>query len=307
MAWRGDGFSRDITNEAIWRSSNDSILSVVGGLATGHQRGAVYLNATLDGLVGWPASQHVIVLPPETYVVSGQVIESRDPLATVDGAEVTVVGGIGSGQVVQTGPFTPGFHLYGLAGATVIRVSKAGYRTQEQTVMITGHQQLEIDLPLSEPRIDVSGSYTLTVTGANECGVGLGQGHVPEQARSRRYSAAVSQRGPELSIELSGATFSELMTQDSRITGRLEPSRISFDVSWGDAEWWFGPPRIAERLPDGETVVVSGSAEAVASGRQIVGSLSGSFSFYAAGVAPSANVAATANCWSPRHGFVLSR
>ena len=41
--------------------------------------------------------------------------------------------------------------------------------------MVVGHQKLDVDLPLLAPRPDVSGSYTLTLAAAEECGIGLGE------------------------------------------------------------------------------------------------------------------------------------
>ena len=44
-----------------------------------------------------------------------------------------------------------------------------------------------VELPLLAPRVEVSGNYTLTLTAADECRLGVGEGHVPEEARMKKY------------------------------------------------------------------------------------------------------------------------
>lgn len=299
-----DGTARDVTSEARWQSSNYNYMSVIGqGLVTGHMAGVAGISADYEGQ---HASDKVLVLRPGTYVVGGQVFESREPLTTVDGARLTVVSGSGAGQIGFTSRFQ-GFRLYGLAGPTTIRVSKGGYRTHEQTVTVATHETLNFDLALLAPRLDLSGSYALTLTAADECGVGLGEGHLPEEARSRRYAAAVTQNGPQLSVELSGAIFIEPMKRDSRIAGQIEPQRVLFDLHWGDANWWWGPPLIAERLETGAGFVVDGSAETVSSRGGLFGTLSGTLFVFAAGVEPAFAATAIAQCGSTKHRFELSR
>jgi hypothetical protein len=240
-------------------------------------------------------------------VLGGRVIESRDPLATVGLAQLWVLSGPAAGQFAMTDSAGVGFRLYGLSGSTTIRVAKDGYRTIEVPVTIVDHQMLDIDLPLASPRPDLSGPYTLTLTASDVCGGEGGEGELPDDAKERKYLAHVTQRGPELSIELSGADFTAPMPADHRITGRLEPSRVKFDLTWWDASWDFGPPRIVERLPSGETFIVSGSVVAALSNRHVVGTLDGGFLVYPAGVEPDARRSPSASCHAPRHRFTLSR
>ena len=228
-----DGSRQDVTSEATWASSNYNYLSTAGsGQFTGQKPGTAAVIADIPPLPNpYHAAEEVIVMAPGTYVLAGQVFESRDPPGAVDRALVTVMTGTSQGQSVVVNGVS-GYRLYGLAGPTNLRVSKDGYRTQELTVSVFDHQLLDIDLPLLVPRVDVSGSYTLTVTAADDCALGRGEHHVTEEARERRYAALVTQNGPKLSVELSGAVFVAPMPTDSRIPGTVEPGRVVFDLFW---------------------------------------------------------------------------
>ena len=306
IAWFRDGSSQDITTRTDWESSDSKVLSASRGLVTGRQRGEAFIYVTLEGPPARSVSQHVIVLPPDSYIVTGQVFESRNPPVTLDSARLTVLDGpIAGEQVVSMG--SGSYRFFGLSGPTTIRVEKAGYQTQDSSVVVSDHQTFDVDLKLIRPRPELSGTYTLTLTAANECLKDLSEGNLPADARQRRYSAIVTQNGPLLSVELSGAAFVDPMPADRRFTGRIDPFTISFDMMWWDANWDFGPPRIVETLPTGEVLVISGYVDAAASQGSVSGTFYGYFYIYPAGVTPRANLAAAAHCYSPNHRFVLSR
>jgi len=151
----------------------------------------------------------------------------------------------------------------------------------------------------------VSGSYTLTVTAADECAIGRGDHHVTEEARERRYAAVVTQNGPKVSVELSGTIFVAPMPTDSLILGTVEPGRVLFDLFWW--AWDYGSPYIVEKLPSGETLVVSGWAETTIAPRGLIGTLNGSFGVAPAGATPGVGVASAAYCLSNAHRFAVSR
>ena len=300
----GDGSSRDVTSEATWESSNSNILAVTGaGLLTGRDRGPASITANFDGRGG---SHAVLVLSPDTYVLGGQVFESRNPPAALEAAHVTVMSGPLAGQDVLTSPYS-GYRLFGVSGPTTIRVAKAGYQTQDFTVVVSDHQVFDVDLPLLRPRPELSGAYTLTLTAADDCDGPRSEGHLPNEARQRRYSAFVTQGGPTLTVELSGAAFTDPMPADHRFPGKIEPDRVWFDLQWYDAWWDIGPPRIVERLPTGEILVVDGWVVATPSEGAVGGTLNGGFIVYPAGVIPKTTALPAAQCYSSKHRFVLSR
>ena len=305
VGWFHDGSSRDITSQATWESSDTNVLSVSGaGLVTARQRGDASVSARLDSR---PGSQRVIVLRPDSYVLGGQVYESRNPPVTLDNADLTVLNGPLAGEHAVNRPFV-GYRFFGLGGPTTIRVQKAGYQTKDFAVVVSDHQTFDVDLPLLRPRVDLSGTYTLTLTAADECT--HGEGILPAEARQRRYSALVSQNGPLLAVELSGGAFVDPMPADHRFPGRIDPFVVAFDVTWGDARWEYGPPRLVEILSTGEVLVVDGSFEAeqtAVSQRGLTGMLDGYFYAYPAGAAPRLTVPRLAWCYSANHRFVLSR
>src|SRR5262245_49492118 len=153
----------------------------------------------------------------------------------------------------------------------------------------------------------VSGVYTWTMTAASGCGIGAGDGSLPEEARERRYTASVTQSDAGLSIQLSGADFAEPMAVDRRISGRLEPTRAVFNLFWGDS-WTdtLGPAQIAETLSTGETLVIDGVAQGGISDGRIAGVLSAGFYVYPRGVLPTVGTIPTARCFSTQHQFVMS-
>ena len=298
-----NGSARDVTNEVEWRSDNLNV-SVVAGLVTGHQVGPGTLRVHRSG-TGMGTSAGVIVIPTGTYVVGGRVIESTDPLVYVDAPQVLVTSGLGQGQ--STVAYGSSYRLYGLAGQTTLRVTKEGYRTQEQTIDVTDHQPLDIALQLLAPRPDVSGEYTWTMTAAGACEGLHTEGTLPEEAKQRRYMASVTQRGPELSVKLSGADFIAPMPADRVVRGRIESGRVVFYLWWGDAWWDIGPPQIVEKLSTGETLVLDGSAQASISERRMAGVFDGGFYVYPRGVSPAVGTAPAASCYSSQHQFVMSR
>jgi hypothetical protein len=92
-----------------------------------------------------------------------------------------------------------GYALYGVAGPTEIRVSKAGCSTRTMTLTVTEHQSFHVELiPISAPS-DFSGAYRLIITAADECRAAL-----PAEVWERSYAATVTRDGRKLSVTLDG-------------------------------------------------------------------------------------------------------
>jgi hypothetical protein len=143
------------------------------------------------------------------------------------------------------------------SGGDAVAISGPGLVTgrtpgvAELTAVFGGHRVLGRVTVL--PAGDVAGTYMLTITAADHCGVGLGEGHVPDQACVRTYTADVRHVGQELAVTLTGATFL-LGTHSGHFWGRVEPGRLVFDLTWWDGD----QPHIAEHLPDSRILVVHG-------------------------------------------------
>jgi hypothetical protein len=181
-------------------------------------------------------------------------------------------------------------------------VTRDGYQPVELKFGVASHRNFDIELPLLTPRADVSGVYTMTIAAADHCGVGLGQGNVPEEARVRTYQADVQQDGPALRVTLSGATFFGLGVVNGRyigLYGRVVPGGVELHFSDDNAQQWLG-----ERLATSRFLLVSGSVVATGSANRLAGALHGGLAVYDT---ENVYVPAIAWCSSTSHQVVLSR
>jgi len=297
-----DGASSDVTHEARWTQSAGSSLSIEApGSVTGRTPGESYITAFLGNR---GVAAHVVVLAPGTYLLGVRVIESQSGVR-LDGAGVEAASGSGIAPVTTDNPFGY-YRVYGVAGPTTIRVTKAAYQTQERTLTVSDHQTFDVNLPWIGSRPDVSGTYSLTVTASDECGTGLGEGALPDEARVRRYAARVGQRGPYVEVTLSGGT---LPSSGARINGEFGPDgRVVFNLRWLYDSWDIGGyyPELGEQLSNSTYLAVIGRVEAAVSQGRVAGRLEGSLevltSFYHP-VRPTP----TASCTSGNHQFALAR
>jgi len=225
----------------------------------------------------------------------GRVLEADVPSAGVVGATVEVRSGTGVGRVfAQTDTY--GFYrLYGVAGPTTLRASKEGYEAVDHTLVVEDHyQQAEIALRLRAPRVDIAGTYTLTISAAKKCGVGLGPDHLPEEARVRTYAAVVQQDGPTLAITL---TSGSLVGGQTGLRGWIEPGRVVFDlVSLG-----WGPHLIEDRLPQSRLFRMDGVGVIAPQTNGLAGRFGGTLL-----VVDPSGPTVIATCTSPDHGFTLT-
>jgi hypothetical protein len=258
-------------------------------LVTGYERGDGSIRAAYEGKTDF---KELIVLPTGTYKLTGQVTESNFAYST--DARVEAIAGPGAGQVTKTdevGAYT----LYGVAAATTIRVTKDGYQPQERTLIVAGHQRLDFDLPLFVPPTDISGTYTLTITGAHDCRVGPGDSF-PEEARVRRYSARVVQGGRHLSVVIVEAASREW---DASFQGLIEPGGVTFNLRWLYDPWSPGYyPEFEEELSTSTSLVITGTVSGTALPHRLDGTLDGTL---------EVRGSTSAWCYSPRHQFVFSR
>ena len=217
IARLADGSSRDITQEAVWASSNRMVLTVSAGRVTGVQTGEA---RALVGLGATSANREVVVVPQDTFRVVGLVTEADTPSSPVVGATVAVTAGVGAGLTTNTGD-DGRYKLYGLAGDVELRISKNGYQTNVQQYRADDHAILNAQLRLVNARRDLSGAYTLTIAAADECRLEL-----PEEVRVRNYRALVTLTGNQLDVRLEGSTFALASNgQGDRFRGRAEADR----------------------------------------------------------------------------------
>ena len=285
IAQLSDGSTRDVTNEAYWKEGG--LLWLAGpGLVKGLESG----ETEITGVFAQRAdSRHVTVLPPGRHRLVGEVTDGGAP---VNGARVDVMSGVGAPMTTYTDEGS--YRLYGLSGQIILRVTKAGYQTAIRTVVVAGQLTYDIELSLLGSRADVSGVYTMTITAAGECRIGVGEGRLPEELRVRTYTAAVQQDGAKLSVTLSGASFHAR----GGFGGRVEPGGVVFDFTWYDGEY----PYIVEQVSQSRLLIVGGRVVVTGSADRLAGMFTGVF--YETEAIWSEPIAL---CYSTNHQFVLSR
>jgi len=148
------------------------------------------------------------------------------------GTEVT--GGPAAGLVTTSNNFDGSYRLYGVSGDTSVLATKEGYQSQEQRVVVTDHQTLNLDLMVTRVD-DVSGAYSMTITASELCRAAL-----PQDARMRTYTVVLTQRGRDVEATLGGAKFVvDAEGRGNRFRGRLEPESLRFELQPMDFYYYY--------------------------------------------------------------------
>jgi hypothetical protein len=273
-----DGTTQDYTGKVVWSAFPASVLSITRdtGVATALAAGDVTIAATSG--MGGPGRQAQVtrtVVPPNTYRLTGTVLESRLP---VQGATVGVVSGIGAGLAATT-DYDGSYRLYGVAGVIQVKVTKPGYGDLVKT--FTSTQDDVLDFPETHQTAampSLAGIYTLTLTADPGCPTTPGRvDALPADFRQpRNYTVSVTQDGPALTVKL---TDSAIMPRENQFTGRVEPDAIAFDVGFGS----YGnglDDGVAEQLSSTQWFVFGGQEHAQRSGGAMTGHLDGALEVY---------------------------
>ena len=255
-------------------------------------RGDVTITVELNGITSTPAAgggagRH---LPP---LRRGQSVERRGRASSseprcrwLDGPERLETLTDAQGQYV----------LFGVPGTAQIRITRAGYETSEQAVQLTQHQSVDFSLSLSGALPDFSGTYTLRISLATPCGTS----DPGPESRDRTYTATITQTGLSLAVKLTGADMVVSSGRGDRFSGTAEPSGATFNMDEDFYGYFY--PEVVERLPSGTHVVVGGVASTKRVAEGLVGTLNGSFSFYAGRPGQTRPFGA---CWSQDIRFAL--
>jgi hypothetical protein len=301
-----DGTSRDATNTVNWSATPGAILSMRQGLATANAVGDALVTAWTNPPPTFVrASKEVIVVPAGTFRVAGMVDEAGTPSGPVVGARVEVIEGPATGLSTMTGS-DGRFRLYGVVGDTTIRVTKDGYQTYTQSLNVADHNQvLTVSLPLVRPRSDFSGTYSLTITAAASC-------QLPDAAKTRTYTAVLTQPGPLIEATLQGSTFALSKNgRGSRFGGRVEPTRVVFSIGQYDSYYYYAGPQyygdLVEQLPDQTYLSIGGTVALTGSPGNLSGDLDGAFEIYPRDLRAVPSPSRSWTCISRSHRFVLSR
>lgn len=299
LAVRSDGSRQDVTGQAQWTSSNTAILQIGGdGLASAQARGEARVTVRHEGR---STAATVLVLPDGTFRVAGRITESGQ---AVSGARIEVIEGTGTGLAATSG-FNGDYALYGVAGPIILHGKKASYANLIRTLTVNEHGTADFEMSLDRPRAALAGPYTLTLIAAGQCAANL-----PDAARRRTYEADVEQRGPELTVRLSGADFILANGRGNSFRGTHRPDdRIDFSIGESSYYYFYYSlvyEDLVERLTPTSAFVVHGGVNAVLDAdRNIPGTVQGNFAITARMVWPFWPY--SINCSSTGHRFELRR
>jgi hypothetical protein len=230
--------------------------------------GEATVSATFSGYV---TRKTIDVMEAGTFIVSGSV---SDGSGGINGARVEVAAGTGAGRFATTTQYG-GFRLFGLAGIVELRASATGYVTRSQTTTVASNMNVSFGLTPSDPPVDVSGAWQLTIDASASCST------LPDAARHRTYAAAIAQNITGLTIELAGATFASHHSYsgaENTLWGRIIQSAVTLNL-WSDDYYGTVEYGVAEVLPDGAgTYTPVGTAGGTVDGRTISARLNGTIS-----------------------------
>lgn len=275
IATFGDGTTRNYTRDVKWVGLPRDVLTISEtGEAVALARGDAHVFASLPSGCGVRCSGQaaVLVLPPNTYRLTGRVLESGLP---VQGATATVIGG-GDGGLSSMTDFDGQYRLYGVAGSAQIKVAKSGYEDMAKAITVTADDVLDFPEARQIGAIPlVSGTYGLTLQADNDCSTAPSAYNVPplpSEVRQRRtYSAQVTQDGPSLSVSLPPPQFT---APSNHFSGRIHPGTVEF--VFGDGYLYYGPDNgITERPSATQAISFEGFVHAERSGSALIGPLDG--------------------------------
>jgi hypothetical protein len=310
-----DGSSRDVTNEAQWSTSDDSVLAIDGSgavvarAAGDAQHQAVFGNATQ------PAVRSVLVIPAGRFRLSVSVVEDQVTAPIFD-VRVEVISGPAAGLTATTN-WSGTAILYGVSADAELRLTKDGYRPLVRPVHLERHSALfHVQMFPSGGRLDLPGEYQLTISS----GTCTGDGHLPEAVKTRTYVARLWNAGLMIHLALDGADFAvewcktcneyrgnhflgQTQALDARFTLReYVPPEVDDYYGLGGVY-----PDVAERLPDGTLLSISGRVVVTPTVTGLAGTLDGSFAIYDSLSQLERPGRALASCQSDGHRFTLVR
>lgn len=301
-ATMSNGTTEDYTRKVGWSALPISVMTIadVSGQAIAQSAGDVTIAASNSCC---HAQTTRTVLPPNTYRLTGKVLESGLPVA---GAAIAVLSGIGVGLSATTdGSGT--YRLYGVGGPIQIKFSKAGYEDSVQTFNAMQNDVLDFpDVHQAAPLPALAGTYTLTLTADPSCptaSVG-GIATLPDNFRSpRSYAAALTQSGALLTVTL---TDPSIVPHRNQFTGHAEPDAIEFTIGYYGSSGLVLYNGVAEQVSSNQMFDFGGQVRAQRTGRALNGHLAGVLELYTQLPANGNPYTLTALCTASNHQVTLT-
>jgi hypothetical protein len=280
IQFRSDGSSGPATG-VTWSSSQPGLLQVnASGLVTAQPplRGEATLQAELPG-TGRRASREILVLPDGTFRLVGTVTEADATSVPIVGAQVEALAeaSISVETFATTGP-DGRYALYGVPGDAELRVRKDGYITTSERIQLATHGTRNIQLRLENARLALAGDYRMLIEASRGC-------RLDGDLQRRWHDAVIAQNGPHLTVTLTSPPFLVDSTgQGNRFSGVVTTTGATFQMRAG-YDFYYYPnnphhPDVAELLPDGTVLVVSGTSKVTGTAGGLSGQVDGYLTLY---------------------------
>jgi hypothetical protein len=156
------------------------------------------------------------------------------------------------------------YRLYGVPPQAEIRVSASEYDARTFSFQITENTTRNLAVPLIGSRPTLSGNYTVFID-AVACPSVFGRPPLPADLQHRAYEAVMTQTGAALDLKFTGGQFrTNGLNKGDGFKGSVIAGGARFTLDWYDFYYYpfYGPntyPSVAERLPDGNYLVTTGT------------------------------------------------
>ena len=268
-----DGTSEDVTKGTSWQIADRSIgdFGSQPGLFMSKTAGETTLTARFGQ---FSDTARVLVLPAGTHILQGTV---REPGFIVSGATVAILDGPSAG-LSRTTDSGGAYRFYGLSGTVNVQVRKDGYVAMTQQVSMAQDQVLDFALtPNRLPGVIASGTYRATFTASKSCT------QLPDDAKSRTYTATLVQDGARLDVSLNGPGLNGGKSPtEVKFSGRVADTTLTFDVYGGYYYYYgfyFGTNVLLDQLSSTRYLDLFGRGTGTIADSSISGTLAGSFVF----------------------------
>ena len=265
-----NGSRRDVTDKVAWMSLYEAVLRPNG---PGHFLGVTTGEAQIQARWGTDASEPkpVLVLPAGTFKLSGTVMDAS---GGVEGVRIEAESGAEqAARRAQTTILGGKYGFYGVAGIVKLHVSARGYETQDLTVTVSEHTVRDVTLTTTEAQLDVSGTWTLSLSASSPCSDAW-----PQAVRQREISTTITQQGTRLEVTFNGPT----VIVSAKIPGRIAGTAFSFTIEGLDFYYSYPADEFSllERLSPTDWVATYGTAEGTGDRSVIGGTFRGGLAYF---------------------------
>jgi hypothetical protein len=290
----------ELIDPALWDSSDSKVIEVS---ATGVARGVSVGMATVAAASGLFASKSIIVVPPNTFNLSGRVVE--DGLG-LEGVTMTVEWGIGQGLTTVTdakGKYT----MFGVAGPIVLQASRDGYQPAPQEVTVTALNTIVPDIVIHQvvPPADFDGQWRMAITPAASCSA------LSPDIGTRTFDVAISQSGAQARVSFRAP---DLFARSPALASSVHVTGTTLEITLATAQdgyYRFYSSNLLydlmETLDGNRFLGIAGTGRITSAGSSAPGVLDGTFDVYANTKNDYWSAQQVQQCKSPAHHIVMTR